>query len=475
MPDRINYQQMQPAFNPFRQSMMMPQQTGFMQPQMTGFPGGFSQQQQPFLQPQQTGAMAFGNPQNPMFSPPQQQQQQQAPMFQPTPQQPFMQPAQTGFQGGMQSQQTGFLQPQGTGANPFRQSTMINTNISGPFSQPSSPFTQNQSSSPSFGQQIQRPGSTPAGGQAKPLVSQPTGSKNPFAPAPGSQAAKAATVSSRGPSMNELAMGFGRDMSSPVQNQAQSPWATVNGKPSSSSNGTGLGDVASSFVFGDSKKETSAADDFMAQFGGLSVNTSSTNPSTSTMTTSPTGTSQFNASAFGGSTNPSSPSSQFLQPQSTGFGGSAVKPFKPTSSFGSQLYDGLPPVSSPPSTSPGVGASPQAPSGGIQNEFTGFPGMGSQSTGGAGMQGQQTGMSQFGAGGFGTQQNGLPNPFRQGSMSSPSPGGMPFGSNPTGQQQQQQGGAFGANSPFAGQNRGPQQPQQQQNQSQGGFMGGSLI
>jgi hypothetical protein len=61
----MNYQQMQqPAFNPFRQSMMMPQQTGFMPPQMTGFPGGMQQQQ--FLQPQQTGAMAFGN-QQPMF------------------------------------------------------------------------------------------------------------------------------------------------------------------------------------------------------------------------------------------------------------------------------------------------------------------------------------------------------------------------------------------------------------------------
>lgn len=475
---------MQPAFNPFRQTMMMPQQTGFMQPQMTGFPGGFpsqqQQQQQPFLQPQQTGAMAFGNPQPQMFPPPQ-QQQQQPPMFQPTPQQPFMQPNQTGFPGGMQSQQPGFLQPHATGANPFRQSTMINTNtgtLGGPFSQPSSPF--HQTASPSFGQQIQRPGSTPAGAQAKPLVSQPTGSKNPFAPSPGSQAAKAATVTSRGPTMNELAMGFGRD-TSPAQSQAQSPWATVNGKPSS--NGTGLGDVASSFVF-DSKKESNAADDFMAQFGGLSVNTSTTNASGPTSTTSPTGTSQLNA--FGSSQGPSSPSSsQFLQPQQTGFGGSAVKPFKPTSSFGSQLFDGLPPVSSPHSTSPGVGASPNAPSGGVQSQSTGFPGMGAQATGGAqGMQNQQTGLNQFGSGAFsggmggggtmGSQQTGLPNPFRPGSISSPSPGGMgmPFGANPIGQQGGGGGGAFGANSPFAGQNRMPQQ-----NQNQGGFGGGggSLI
>jgi len=467
---RMNYHQMQqPAFNPFRQSMMMPQQTGFMPQQMTGFPGGM--QQQAFLQPQQTGAMAFGN-QQPMF----QQSQQQSQPFQPTPQQPFMQPTQTGFQPnqtGMQPQQTGFLQPQATGPNPFRQSMMLNTNnMGGAFSQPSSPF--GQSSSPSLPSQIQRPGSTPA----QPLVSQPTGSKNPFAPAPG-QAQKAATVSSRGPTMNELAMGFGRDQGQgqQAQTQAQSPWATMNGKTST---GSGMADVASSFVFNDSNKgNNNPNDDFMAQFGSLSVNTSSTGPSSSTNNSQSSPFNQFSpTSAFGGSGAPNQPTSstEFLQPQQTGYGGSNVKPFKPTSSFGSQLLDGLAPVASP-STSPGVAASPQAPSGGIQSQMTGFPGMGQQSNGaGAG------GMGQFGAfgsnntggnGGMMGQNTGMANPFRQSTMPT---GGGGMGNSPFGQPPSM---AFGANSPFAGQNK-PSQPGQQQGQGQfgqgfGGQQGGSLI
>jgi len=471
--DRMNYQQLQqPAFNPFRQSMMMPQQTGFMPPQMTGFPGGMQQQQ--FLQPQQTGAMAFGN-QQPVFQQPQQQTQP----FQPTPQQPFMQPTQTGFQAnqtGMQPQQTGFLQPQATGPNPFRQSMMVNTNnLGGAFSQPTSPF--GQSSSPSIPSQIQRPGSTPA----NPLVSQPTGSKNPFAPAPG----KAATVSSRGPTMNELAMGFGRDQGqqqSQAQNQAQSPWATMNGKPS---NGTGIADVASSFVFNDTsnnKSNNNKNDDFMAQFGSLSVNTSSTGPSSSTNNSQSSPFGQFNpSSAFGGSGSQNQSSAEFLQPQQTGYGGSTVKPFKPTSSFGSQLVDGLGPVASP-SHSPGGAASPQAPSGGIQSQMTGFPGMGQQSTG-AGAGAGSGGMGQFGAfggnntgGGMMSQNTGMANPFRANTMPSGGGGGgmgnLPFG-------QAQNPGAFGANSPFAGQNQQGQGQGQGQGQNFGqgfgGQQGGSLI
>jgi len=422
--------------------------------------------------------MAFGN---------------QQPMFQPTPQQPFMQPAQTGFQpqptgfqpqqAGMQPQQTGFLQPQATGPNPFRQSMMVNTNnLGGPFSQPTSPF--GQSSSPALPQNIQRPGSTPA----KPLVSQPTGSKNPFAPAPG-QAQKAATVSSRGPTMNELAMGFGQNQGQSQQSQGQSPWATMNGK--SASNGTGIADVASTFVFDDSKKSSNNQnDDFMAQFGSLSVNTSPNGPSSSTnnnSSSSPFG--QFNpSSVFGtGAQTQSPPATEFLQPQQTGYGGSNVKPFKPTSSFGSQLLDGLPPVSSPNSTSPGVAASPQAPSGGIQSQMTGFPGMGQQSTGSAG------GMGQFGAfpgvganttgtgGGMMSQNTGMANPFRQSTMSPGGGGGGGMGNLPFGQGMN--AGAFGANSPFAGQNQNQNQNQnrnQQPGQGQGfgqnfGGQGGSLI
>jgi hypothetical protein len=193
--------------------------------------------------------------------------------------------------------------------------------------------------------------------------------------------------------------------------------------------------------------------------------------------------SQFNPStAFGGNASQAQnqqSSTEFLQPQQTGFGGSSVKPFKPTSSFGSQLLDGLPPVSAP--TSPTGASSPQ-PTGGMQNQMTGFPGMGQQSTGTGAQPAQGTGgMGQFGqfganggvntgtAGGVmsGTQATGVANPFRQNSMPTGGAGGgmgnMQFGGQ----------GAFGANSPFAGQN----QPGQGQGFGQGNFgqQGGSLI
>jgi hypothetical protein len=286
--------------------------------------------------------------------------------------------------------------------------------------------------------------------------------------------------------MNELAMGFGQQNQG--QAQGQSPWATVNGK--SSSNGTGIADVASSFVF-EAPKTNNPNDDFMSQFGSMSVNTSTGQASNANTNSSTSPTNQFSFNnAFGSSgSQPQSQSqstTEFLQPQQTGFGGSSVKPFKPTSSFGSQLLDGLAPVSASPATSPGMGASPQAASGGIQNQMTGFPGMGQQGTGGqqnqnqnqfgafGGMGQQSTGaggagqQNQFGAGAFGgmgsqSTGQGMANPFRQntggggGGM-----GNLAFG----------QGGAFGASSPFAGQNN-----PSQQGQGQGGFgqQGGSLI
>ncbi|KAK7683337.1 hypothetical protein QCA50_013599 [Cerrena zonata] len=85
------YFQQQATYNPFAQQQMM-----------TGVPFGQMQQQQPMLQMQATGYF------------PQQQQ----------PTNPFgLQPSQSQpFGNFLQAQPTGFLQPQTTGANPFRQS-----------------------------------------------------------------------------------------------------------------------------------------------------------------------------------------------------------------------------------------------------------------------------------------------------------------------------------------------------------------
>nr|XP_019010611.1 uncharacterized protein I206_05085 [Kwoniella pini CBS 10737]OCF49392.1 hypothetical protein I206_05085 [Kwoniella pini CBS 10737] len=482
---QINYNQMTMhggQFNPFRQSMMMPQATGFgqmgmgMQPQITGFMP--QQQPQGQLQPQQTGIMAFGGSGI--------NQTQRQSMFPQMTGQPFMQPQQTGFvqpqlqqqqqQQQQQStpfahpqpqqpQQTGFLQPQSTGANPFRQSMMLNTNVTGAMSQPSSPFGHHQPSSPfqtqnqttgvnGFGQ-IQRPGSTPAFSTTspgpKPLTAQATGSKNPFAPAGG--VPPPVPQVPKGPSMNELLMG---GVNSQPTGGMSSPWSQQNGQqqPNQQHNGGGMSDIASAFSFENANKPKQ--DDFSSQFGSLSTNTGASSPST----TNPTSSSAFGSISSQPtgmtslSSNPTGSTQGFLQPQQTGYGGSTIKPFKPTSTFGSSLLESLPPIQEPGSTPT---KSPSNLSG-IQNQSTGFPFSGAQSNGNQGLSPQMTG---------------APNPFRQSMFGS-------LGPNSTGQGQGQGqgmnsqitgfgtigGGAFGIGSPFAGQNV-PQQQQQQQQQRQG--------
>lgn len=572
----------QGQINPFRQSMMMPQQTGFLQPQMTGqmaFGGAVGGM--PFMQPQRTG-----------FNPA---------LMQPQPQ--------------MQPQATGLLQPQATGANPFRQSMMMTGGGMGggspfgqqqpqqqqqsqhPFgaagqhalSQPTSPFKpqatgmggmpgqaqgqgQGQGMTPfgslnQTGTGIQRPGSTPAlsintafganananpnsgaqnGKAPQPLTAQPTGTKNPFAPAGGMPAPPVP----KGPSMNDL---------------AASKYATFSGMPNNANpgNGTGagafgasafgglgqglgqgqggsagdagpngMGGIASAFAFdgGSASKSpsTSSGNDWLSQFGALSVNTgSSTNTGTSTNgtgtgfgttngsstpATSVSGLSAFNtgtgslsspsrahaSSPFGAGTG----AAGFLQPQRTGFGGSTVKPFKPTSSFGSTLMETLPEGAAAGSGSnaqaqqqaqaqrpslmsfdsdpaPSAGANTAVPAGG--NGGGGFAGANNGGVGsfGAassnqGQGGQQGAFGQFGQMGqnqgqagqgqganvgtnsmFGQGQGlvpnmtGAPNPFRQSTMGMSGfggtfgagqggQGGMSFGSGAFGGQQQQQ-------------------------------------
>jgi len=488
-----------------------------------GQPGPFGQQS--------TGA--FG--QQTSSPPPQQQQQQQ---------QPFMQSQPTGFQ------QSNFAQPQplqaqATGSNPFRQSMMpLNTNPtgfnpSGAFSQPTSPFhSQNPAITPSNGlsgnqANIQRPGSTPAlslDTSMNPLVAQKTGSNNPFAP-PGGVQKPPPMPQQKGPSMNEMAWNKQQSQFAPQQTGAgmgmgmnggggsgpvsPSPWSngtSLNGKPAA---GSGISDIASSFTFDNNKSTTSGSGtDFLSQFGSISTGTG---PGT------PASTSQFGSISSNptGQMSPSRTGSTgggggFLQPQATGMGGSTVKRFQPTSSFGSQLMETLPPIQEPGATSPAA----QQPGQSAFNLGQGQSGQSGQgATGGLGGMGGLGGIGGMGQNTLSPQATGAPNPFRQSMFNS---GGM--GAQPTGQGSSQggpqnqapfagaaQGGQggfgnafggagatfgsgasgqsspFGATSPFAGQNR-PQQGMggiggmsgfggfgQQQQGGQGQAQGGSLI
>lgn len=451
--------------NPFRASTMLPQQTGFMGPQATGFGHQpFQQlhaQQTGFLQPQATGQMAFGTPQRSMTMPVQPTQ----PMGQ---QQPFglQQPQHSGQQQqhpfGLQAQPTGFLQPQTTGSNPFRASTLgpLSTNM-GAFSQPASPFHHSPLDS--------RPGSAPGGTPSK-ITAQKTGSNNPFAP-PGGVPAPAPAVPKQ-PTMNDLAQqkwqqqfaaagGLNPQPQQPQTHQQhqQAPvsTSTFSFDPLDDSNkggsGSAMSDIASAFAM-DKPQAQPQGNDLMSQFGGLSINTGATSPSA-----------------------PSPSPGGFLQPQRTGYGGSTVKPFKPTSNFGSSLMETLPPIPEPqgqtPTQSfpfnapPSNGGTPGVPGAGghtpVQGQSTGanlFP-VQSQSTGAnlfSSMAPQKTGFqptSNFGQQlaanptgmpqrGHMQPQNTGSNPFRASMLPSPTGGHQfdAFGASPFAQNHQNQTQTF---------------------------------
>ncbi|KAJ1598216.1 hypothetical protein NDA14_000393 [Ustilago hordei] len=222
------------------------QPTGMMGMNGGGFGGMGTGMGMGGLQPQMTGYNPFTG-------------QQQAGMQMP------MQQQMTGF-GGMQPQMTGFVQPQATGFNPFRQSVMPQpTGFGGPFgtfdgqssflnqqqqqqqqqpqpqqqqsqpfqglqpqhtttpSQPQPPTQQTQSGAFGQGQSQQSSAlssfnsafSSQSNGQelaaskpttpARLLVPQKTGSRNPFAPPPGSTPPPASPPAPKGPSLNQLA------------------------------------------------------------------------------------------------------------------------------------------------------------------------------------------------------------------------------------------------------------------------------
>lgn len=313
--------------NPFRQSMMVPQITGYPAQPFAG--NAWAQQPNGRMVAQSTGFAPQG------FMP------QQTGMPQGS---PFMQPQSTGFlQPNVAQQSNAFAQPmmpQSTGPNPFRQS-MVPQSTGSPF--PTSPFpntTQNSMQPPSGGNQVNI---------AKPLSVQPTGSKNPFA-LPSDHERKPSPQPT-GPSLFQLSQmksstmpTGGNNFDSVFGNSGNPGGGFTNefgaltldsGKTQHSSTVSGktgaMSDLASAFATGqDAKPQTSPFGNGMNAFGtGFS---SSGLSSQTTGITSPPAT-----GAFGGSSNP-------MQPQPTGFAGSSIKPFKPSSNFGSSLVDGLPPL-----------------------------------------------------------------------------------------------------------------------------------
>lgn len=338
----------------------VPQPTGFIQPQYTAMPGAFPQ-----------AANAF-----------------------------VTVPSHPSFQSFLQPQATGFLQPQATGANPFRQSMLMPqlTGMAafgtGPPTQPpansnpmfSVPPVMNQTQSaqtPNFPpismpngfnnggvpgantnsleQNVpQRPASTPitsktnSFGQAmQPVVSHQTGSRNPF----GEPKKESPPPVPKVPTLQELATGafnggagnFGlsRTQSPPAQ-RAASPTQGKNTPfgflsqppPSSSANGSFVGNVATSFSFNNNFS--------------LDLNKPTSNATGSTTTTSTPTMSAFSSQPTGSTNASSVPSFNLppIQPQTTGFSG--LKPFKPTSSFGASLLETLPPIPGSESTTPKV-------------------------------------------------------------------------------------------------------------------------
>ncbi|KAF8523010.1 ANTH domain-containing protein [Gautieria morchelliformis] len=484
--------QNQTTFNPFvqRQSVAIPSH-------MTG---GFFQQQQPFIPSQHTG---FIQPQQTAFqtSPfPHAHQQTSSPFLQLPQQQvmsPFQQQRQSAF---LQPQSTGLLQSQATGSNPFRQSMLFpqSTGLSA-FTPGGNAFGGGQSQSPSgstqplngqgtslsgfsnaFQQPVQsfmtsptsannnspfappnRPQSTPITSQQKPsqtltpVATHQTGSKNPF----GIPVTPAPPVPKL-PTLQELTTGVFVQSNDLGNGSAYAPGVTVGPSgaeqkqtsqptPSSpklamqsGSGGSVMASVASSF-------STKPA----AQSSGFGSTSSNPFPNNLVLHHTPTTPSFTESSSLsdnptGSTSQTTTPSISSLQPQQTGFGG--IKPFKPSSSFGANLLDSLPPVAgspaSPSSVHPATGVNSINVVGGLPplnppsisfNTTNGVP-TSQMPTIGV-LNAQRTGIPSFGSatngtggssGGLRPQTTGGPNPFRV-SMLASSTSGPSFSGSPS--------------------------------------------
>ncbi|GAA5952915.1 hypothetical protein JCM3765_003005 [Sporobolomyces pararoseus] len=375
------------GFNPFLQPQLtgyqQPQMTGFQQPQFTGFQAqqpqmtGMGMGANPFRQsmmPTGGGAQPFGMVQPQMTGNPFQQQQPQQQQ-----QQPFLQNQNTGFNafggGGMRPmsmmapQQQ---QPQATGQNPFiqqqQQPPSRSNTLSPSYSTPS------LSTIPQASQPPPQPSTPSSSMTPAPLTAQKTGARNPFAPAPGTLIPQTIPEEPKGPSMNQLAysqynqqqqqqqpnglngtggVGGGMNGQEPKREEPKKPQdafskfleAQKTGTLPLTSQKTGglFASIASDFTF-DRGNTTSSpppqTSSLSTPFSSLSLSSTSQPPSSSSFLSSqPTGTT----------------SSTFLSSQPTGtspsFASNTRKPFQPTSSFGSTLFNEFSTSSPSPSSS----------------------------------------------------------------------------------------------------------------------------
>lgn len=460
----------QTGFNPFGQQQQQP--FGQQQQPVQAFAGGLQPQQTGFLVPQTTGANPFRQstlfPQStgmpgPFGFPQQQQAQPQVPAATgvnnpfPTGTQPFgqQQPSYNPFPSNNQFQQ----QPQQSTTNPFpsfgsgpsgntaqtpsfsQQAPMGSTNPFPSFSSnvPSGPTP--TAPAPSSGPPtngLPRSASVPpssAPSNPAPLKTHQTGSRNPFG-----VPVTAAPPVPKIPTLFELSMGQGQTnvqqqpqangtTSPPPSNPASGGFGTTGG-----TNGSLIANVASEFALSSNNNATQNA--HTNGLSGLSFSSSlqrSTSPTATGSTTMSNSLFSSLSSQPTGATSTSSPTA--LQPQTTGF--SALKPFKPSSSFGAALLESLPPIpqsapgtppeqSKPTTTGPlGTSSLTAQPTGLGSSLFGGGSGVGTASTVGVGLRPQATGLA------------GQANPFRATMFSlSPGPTGNAFSgglaSNPTG-------------------------------------------
>lgn len=374
----------QVAHNPFVQRQM----TGAFPTHPTNFPPQFQMQPTGFVvsQPFQPGQRAFQPSQS----------LQQSPQHRPF--STFLQSQPTGFQPAVTG---GFLQPQATGVNPFRQSmllpqatgaTAFNTGFASPFvptSQPPGqlgsdmPFQGPQAFAPPGTQGQQPTFTTTAGGQtssrnladvparpastplttfgaaqppfasppiAQPVKSHQTGSRNPF----GVPVSPAPPVP-KPPTLMELSMGMRNFTAEGSQLMAQQPQPT--GTPGtfgagSSAPESSISSVASSFAF--SKKQEYGSGPPSSNLNGVGLNPHMTGTTGSTFQDSLFSSFSPLSSQPTGATITSSASSisALLKPQMTGMAG--LKPFKPTSSFGAALLESLPPIPQSTAATPDV-------------------------------------------------------------------------------------------------------------------------
>ncbi|KAF8141827.1 ANTH domain-containing protein [Boletus edulis] len=375
-----NQLQQTTVHNPFIQRQMtgaFPSQPygGQLQVQPTGFPHSVPFQ---FVQPFQPTQLPLSQANGFTI------ESQQAPQHRPF--STFIPQQATGLQSGPTS---GFLRPQPTGANPFRQSMLVPqaTGIPAfngigipPVPPPPVPQTESlfqttsnpQSQLPGqliaqFGQARQpvevpaRPASTPLtsvvpnSSSASPPIVQPvkshqTGSRNPF----GVPVTPAPPVP-KPPTLLELSMGLGRigvDSSQPIPQSQSSHQAT---STATTTPGSIFSTVASSFAFTHKPEENYSS--FSSDLNSLASQPSSLAPITSNASgslfsslSSQTTNSTVSSHAL------SVPMTGPIKAQPTGFGG--VKPFKPTSSFGALLLDSLPPIPQSGTTTPDPSAQP---------------------------------------------------------------------------------------------------------------------